>query len=284
MYIFITYNFHHMKLLKTLFLLSITSLITNTAYASSVDQIDVLNSHEIELTLSQDVVMWDNVTWDIKVLKDILVSFAVRDINDYNKVILTLEEDLEMLTNYNLLTIFGANGNIDFKTEKSLDDIEVMNAFQPENQWISKIVTINERTLEVYFKHPVEDTEFEFKIFSEIFVDSIVTTGTKTVKLHLENAVTSYSQYMLMILSLQDANFKNLKFEEELYNFETLWSVEMVREETPAIDDNWEEVNELENIALNAAETPDTGAETWILVMLTLLVNAGLLIRKKMKN
>jgi hypothetical protein len=273
-----------MKLLKTLFLLSITSLITNTAYASSVDQIDVLNSHEIELTLSQDVVMWDNVTWDIKVLKDILVSFAVRDINDYNKVILTLEEDLEMLTNYNLLTIFGANGNIDFKTEKSLDDIEVMNAFQPENQWISKIVTINERTLEVYFKHPVEDTEFEFKIFSEIFVDSIVTTGTKTVKLHLENAVTSYSQYMLMILSLQDANFKNLKFEEELYNFETLWSVEMVREETPAIDDNWEEVNELENIALNAAETPDTGAETWILVMLTLLVNAGLLIRKKMKN
>jgi hypothetical protein len=39
-----------------------------------------------------------------------------------------------MLTNYNLLTIFGANGNIDFKTEKSLDDIEVMNAFPPENQ------------------------------------------------------------------------------------------------------------------------------------------------------
>ena len=73
-----------MKLIKTLFLLSITSFITNTAYASSVDKIDVLNSHEIELTLSQDVVLSDNVTWDIKVLKDILVSFAVRDINDYN--------------------------------------------------------------------------------------------------------------------------------------------------------------------------------------------------------
>jgi hypothetical protein len=159
-----------------------------------------------------------------------------------------------------------------------------MNAFPPENQWIAKIVTINERTLEVYFKHPVEDTEFEFKIFSEIFVDSITNTGTKSVKLHLENAVTSYSQYMLMILSLQDANFKNLKFEEELYNFETLWTVEIIKEDTPTIDDNGEEVTELENIALNAAETPDTGAETWILVMLTLLVNAGLLIRKKIKN
>lgn len=277
-------TFHHMKLIKTLFLLSITSLITNTAYASSVDKIDVLNSHEIELTLSSDVVLSDNVNWDIKVLKDILVSFAVRDINDYNKVILTLEEDLEMLTNYNLLTIFGANGNIDFKTEKSLEDVEIMNAFQPEDQWIAKIVTVNDRTLEVYFKNPVEDTEFEFKIFSEIFVDSITNTGTKSVKLHLENAVTSYSQYMLMILSLQDANLKNLKFEEELYNFETLWSVEVIKEDAPTIDDNGDEVTELENIALNAAETPDTGAETWVLVMLTLLVNAGLLIRKKIKN
>jgi hypothetical protein len=58
----------------------------------------------------------------------------VRDINDYNKVILTLEEDLGMLTNYNLLTIFGANGNIDFKTKKSLEDIEINNSFPPENQ------------------------------------------------------------------------------------------------------------------------------------------------------
>ena len=162
-----------MKLLKTFFLLFITGIVTNTAYAASVENINVLNSHEVELELSNDVTLSEAVTGDVKVLKDILVSFATRDINDHNKVILTLEEDLEMLTNYNLLTIFGANGNIDFKTEKSLIDTEITNMYQPQDQGIVKIVTIDERTLEVYFKNPVEDTDFEFKVFSENFVDTI---------------------------------------------------------------------------------------------------------------
>jgi hypothetical protein len=45
--------------------------------------------------------------------------------------------------------------------------------YQPQDQGIVKIVTIDERTLEVYFKNPVEDTDFEFKVFSENFVDTI---------------------------------------------------------------------------------------------------------------
>jgi hypothetical protein len=98
-----------MKLLKIIFLVFITSVITNTAYAATVENIEVMNSHEIELSLSDDVTLSEAITGDVKVLKDILVSFATRDINDHNKVILTLEEDLQMLTNYNLLTIFGAN-------------------------------------------------------------------------------------------------------------------------------------------------------------------------------
>jgi hypothetical protein len=43
---------------------------------------------------------------------------------------------------------------------------------------------------------------------------------------------------MLMILSLQDNNFQNIKFEEELYNFETLGSIEIIKANTPTIDDN----------------------------------------------
>ena len=276
-----------MKLLKTFFLLFITSVVTNTAYAASIENIDVINSHEIQLTLSNDVTVSEAVTWDVKVLKDILVSFATRDLNDHNKVILTLEEDLEMLTNYNLLTIFGANGNIDFRTEKSLIDVEIQNMYQPQDQGIVKIVTVDERTLEVYFKNPVEDTDFEFKIFSENFVDTISYTGPQGVKLHLEKAVSSHSQYMLMILSLEDGALKNISFDEELYDFETLDNIEVADdkpEETVLVDDEGEEVLELENIALNAAETPDTGAETWVLVALTLLVNAGLFMKKRFKK
>jgi hypothetical protein len=89
---------------------------------------------------------------------------------------------------------------------------------------------------------------------------------------------------MLMILSLEDGTFKNISFDEELYDFETGDTVETVKEEAIKIDDAGEEVLELEDIALNAAETPDTGAETWVLVALTLLVNAGLFIRKRIQK
>ena len=284
MYIFIYLKISDMKLLKIIFLLFVTGVVTNTAYAATVDNINVINSHEIELTLSDDVVLSEAVTGDIKVLKDILVSFATRDLSDYNKVILTLEEDLQILTNYNLLTIFGANWNIDFRTEKSLYDVEIANLYQPQDQGIVKIVTIDERTLEVYFKNPVEDTDFEFKIFSEIFVDTISYKNVQSLKLNLEKAIMSHSQYMLMILSLEDGAFKNISFDEELYDFETSDTVETVKEEAVKIDDAGEEVLELENIALNAAETPDTGAETWVLVALTLLVNAGLFIRKRIQK
>lgn len=284
MYIFIYLKISDMKLLKIIFLLFVTAIVTNTAYAATVENINVVNSHEIELTLSDDVVLSEAVTGDVKVLKDILVSFATRDLSDYNKVILTLEEDLQILTNYNLLTIFGANWNIDFRTEKTLSDVEIANLYQPQDQGIVKIVTIDERTLEVYFKNPVEDSDFEFKVFSEIFVDTISYKNAQWLKLNLETAIMSHSQYMLMILSLEDGTFKNISFDEELYDFETSDTVETVKEEAIKIDDTGEEVLELENIALNAAETPDTWAETWVLVALTLLVNAGLFIRKRIQK
>jgi len=89
---------------------------------------------------------------------------------------------------------------------------------------------------------------------------------------------------MLMILSLEDGTLKNISFDEELYDFETLETVEVIKEDAVLIDDEGEEVLELENIALNAAQTPDTGAETWVLVALTLLVNAGLFIKKRFQK
>lgn len=270
-----------MKLFKTIFLLCITWIITNTAYTANVDSINVINSHEIDLSLSQDVTLSEDIAGDVKVLKDILVSFATRDISDYNKVILTLEEDLQMLTNYNLLTIFGANWNIDFKTEKSLYDVEIVNLYQPQDQWIVKIVTVDERTLEVYFKNPVDDSDFEFKIFSEIFVETISYINEQSLKLNLEKSIVSHSQYLLLILSLEDSKLRNISFDEELYDFETWNTLEILKEDAIKIDDTWKEVLDLENIALNAAQTPDTWAETWVLVALTLLVNAGLFMRKK---
>lgn len=273
-----------MKFLKALYVFSLFVFITGTAHSANIQRVDVLNSHELEVHFSPDVEFGEKTQGDIKVLKDIIVSFATRDINDHNKVILTLEENLNMLTNYNLLSIYGADGNIDFKTEKYLSDVEIKNSFQPDNQGIVKVITVDERTLEVYFKYPVEDTDFEFKLFSENFVDSIKYSTPQSLKLHLDKSIETNSQYMLMVLSLKDSLFSTIALDEDLFNFQTMGSVEQVKEDAPIIDDNGEEVQELEDIALNAAETPDTGAETWVLIALTLLVNVGLFMRKRLQN
>ncbi len=273
-----------MKFLKVLSVVGLLFFVTNTAHSANIDTVNVLNSHELDVAFSDDVIFWDETQGDVKVLKDIIVSFATRDASDHYKVVLTLEEDLDILTNYNLLSIYGADGNIDFKTTKYLNEVEVKNTFTPENQGITKIMTLDERTLEVYFKYPVEDTDFEFKLFSENFVDKIEKNTDNWLKLHIEKSIEENSQYMLMVLNLKDKMGANISLAEDLYNFQTLDSIEKVKEDAPIIDDNGEEVQEIEAVALNAAETPDTGAETWVLVALTLMVNAGLFIRKKMKT
>jgi len=273
-----------MKFLKILYVFALISFITNTAHSANIETVDVLNSHELEVNFSPDVTFGDDTQWDLKVLKDIIVSFATRDSADHYRVILTLEEDLNILTNYNLLSIYGADGNMDFKTTKYLNEVEIQNSFTPESQGITKVVSLDERTLEVYFKYPVEDTNFEFKLFSEIFVDSIATHSENSLKLHLEKSIEENSQYMLMVLNLKDGAFSNVSLNEDLFNFQTLDSIEQVKEDSPIIDDDGELVQEIEEVALNAAETPDTGAETWVLVALTLLVNAGLFIRKRFKT
>lgn len=273
-----------MKILKVLSVVGLLFFVTNTAHSANIDKVDVLNSHELSVNFSEDVTFGDETQGDVKVLKDIIVSFATRDATDHYKVVLTLEEDLDILTNYNLLSIYWADGNIDFKTTKYLNEVELENAFQPEDQGITKVMTLDERTLEVYFKYPVEDTDFEFKLFSENFVDTIAKDTDNSLKLHLEKSIEQNSQYMLMVLNLKDESGSNIMLSEDLFNFQTLDTIEQVKEDAPIIDDNGEEVQDIENVALNAAETPDTGAETWVLVALTLLVNAGLFIRKKLKT
>ena len=55
------------------------------------------------------------------------IAFASQDEDDDNVAILTLDERLEKNTEYSLLTVFGADGSIDFKTGDSLEGIEILN-------------------------------------------------------------------------------------------------------------------------------------------------------------
>lgn len=266
-----------MKTWKVLVAICLTMLLSNSVYAANIDNISVSNSHTIQLEMSEDIALDNSVEWDFKILKDILVSFVTKDYNDSNKLILTLDEDLEANTAYSLLGIYGVDGNMEFHTPDMLNGVEIMNKEIPTEQGILRIIIQDTRTLEVFFQAPLEEEEFDFKLFNELAINKVEYTGGQTLSLTTKHALPSNSQFMLMALNITDALAQPVLLDEDLHNFETLDAVapseELIEEEAE---------KNLEEMALNAAETPDTGAETWVLVFLTLLVHGAFITRKKL--
>jgi len=82
-----------------------------------------------------------------------------------------------------------------------------------------------------------------------------------------------------MILSLEDVNGNVLVFDNDLYDFTTPSDLtQVVQEKEVVLASAKEEVvspekGNMNKIALNTEETPDTGAATWVLVMLTAIIN-----------
>ena len=108
-----------------------------------------------------------------------------------------------------------------------------------------------------------------------------------------------------MILSLEDILGTEITLNEDLFEFTTDDSL-VIFEEVEEIDEvaiAEQEVEDMElnaaaelieaelaeenawnlnNAAMDIAETPETGASTSVLLILTLMVNGGLLLRKKL--
>lgn len=251
--------------------------LSNSAYAANINNISVSDSHTIQLEMSDDIALDNSVEGEFKILKDILVSFVTKDYNDSNKLILTLDEDLEANTSYSLLGIYGVDGNIEFQTADTLSGVEIINGERPTEQGILRLIIQDTRTVEIFFQAPLEEEEFDFKLFNELALNKVSYTGEQNLSLTTKYALPSNSQFMLMALNLTDALAQPVLLDEDLHNFETLDTVapseELIEEESE---------KNLEEMALNAAETPDTGAETWVLVLLTFLVHWAYLTRKKL--
>lgn len=277
-----------MKNFKIFFLLFISFVFSWNAFASTIDNIEVTQNNLIKLTASEDVIFSDiDVVWDIKVLKDIPVSYSTKDQLNFKKVLLNLSSDLTANTSYSLISILGWEGNIDFRIADFLE-WEIYNANLSE--WeigIEKINIIDSRTIEVYFSQDLLDDLFEFKILSEIPSNSLKSSGNNILDLEVSRNLEVSTNYILMILSLEDAIWNLLTFQEDLYDFVTpAVLLEQIEEEEVIVAEVKEEViveeeGNIEEVALNSAETPETGTATNILIAFALILNLLFFFRKK---
>jgi len=277
-----------MKKFKILLFLALTAIFSWSAFASSIDKIEALDNTTVDITASNDVVFPDtDVKWDIKILKDINVSFSKKDSNNDKKVLLNLWDDLLANTSYSLITILGWNGSIDF-TIWDFIEWEIKNPILMESEeWIEKINIIDSRTLEVYFSSDLKEDMFEFKLLSDIPTTWLISKGNNLLELWIQWNLEKESDYILMILSLEDINGNALVFDNDLYDFSTSSDLaQVVQEKEVVLASAKEEIvtpekGNMNEIALGTEETPDTGAATWVLVMLTAIINLGFFLRKK---
>ena len=289
-----------MKALKITLTLLLSYVLLTQTFAASVENIEVVDSKNINVLFDTGVVLpeW-YIDSDIKVLKDIAISFSSKDLEDEFKLILDLNGELKTNAKYSLLSILWPEWNIDFTLAEAIDGLEIINDIVPEGQWVTKVVIKDSKTIELFYNNAITEEEFEFKLLSESTISSL-TAKDNSISVQFVNDLSEYSNYILMLLSVTDRFWAELTFDEDLQDFNTETFVvaeeieeEPIVEDLPVIEETTETVIEettdndedewnLEEISLNAATTPDTWASTWVLLMLTLITNIWIFFRKKL--
>lgn len=278
----------NIKKIKFLAVLVISTLLITNVSAATIDNIEAIDNNTVTLTTSNDVVFSaGNVEWEVKILKDINISFSAKDPENDKKVLLNLSDDLTVNTWYSLITIIGAEWNIDFEIWNYLEWIISNDDLANGEKWLEKINIVDSRSIELFFSDDIADDALEFKILSEINVDSLESEGNNILNIEIESNLQKSSSYIIMVLSLEDNTANVISFDEDLLDFDT-WAdlVEAVEEEEVVIavvEEKPEVIAEwnMEDIALNSAETPDTGTASWILILVAILANGAYLLRKK---
>lgn len=285
-----------MKFSNKILLILITFLLnSNLSYASSINDIVVVDDSNITFDVSKDVDLSESsMDAEIKIMKDLNISFISKDFEDKNKLILNLSDDLKENSLYSLITILWPDWNMDFETWLWLEEKEISNDenFEATEQWINRLLILNSRTIELYFNNIIEETELEFKLFNEIQINEISIESSNTIKVSLLDKLDKLSNYILMILSINDSYGNYISLDEDLYEITTTKNLKEYSEESEdennevsemleeVFNDNIEE-GTIEDVALNSAETPDTWPETTILIMLTFILNTIFIFRKK---
>ncbi|MCH2188680.1 hypothetical protein MK079_02545 [Candidatus Gracilibacteria bacterium] len=263
------------------------TLLFQSVFAATVQDVSTPHDKRVDITLSSDVVLTQETVSDseIQILKDIEIAYASRDLHDLHKATILLHDDIVANTRYSLIGIFGADGTLDFITPEQIIGHEI-SPNNTLNDGILRAEIIDAKTLDVYFHNPLTEENIEFKLLNELQVASFEVQNPTQLSVILNDTLQAGKEYIAMILSLTDDN--GLVFlEEELNEFQTDVSlqtnpednfVEQIQEQAQN-----EQEDEVAEVALNAAETPDTGAATWVLIGLTLLIQAGILARRFMK-
>ncbi len=326
-----------MKNIAKIICITMALMVFGSSYAANISELEVVDTNTLHVSMEEVKMGTTEIIWEVKVLNDMKVAFAMQNEEDEtsSSVTLTLDGELQENTEYSLLTVFGADGSIDFKTSDTIEWVEIINSDSDEiGQSIDSITLVDKKTIEVVYMEELEaGGDFEFKLLSDMEVASVGPVDEATISVNLVDRVVASQDYILMVLALQDALAQDVELEEWIFDFSSpsevsapsdMRTVEVSDESEPTVEETTqlegdeldvelnaafkdidspdesvelldaegidrmvedavraeEEAKEaatqestVESVAMSATATPETGAETWVLIMLTLFIN-----------
>ncbi len=286
-----------MKTKTKIFCISILSMLAITAFwadTANIEKVTVVSPSSLRMTLTWIIDLADDtLEWDIKILKDLSIQKVEKSPIADNIINITLSEELTPNTTYSILSVFWAEGNIDFALGKDVKEAEFINT-DTENPSIEKVVVKDSTEIEIYYKLKLSWEEFEYKVLSWVWIDTM-SKDKSDIILTTKTPLVSDSEYIIMLISLKDAFSKEISFDDGIFDFETQ---EINEEALQLLSESWAVVEEALNsaqeetkeewnvkeVAKDVSETPDTWAETWVLILGTLIINTFLTYSRRKKS
>lgn len=264
----------------------LTAGMISSTYAADLEKITVLNNGNLSISTTTDFTLpnWE-VKWDVKVLKDYMVSFAFKDPQNSKKVSLNLTYDLEKNKSYSLLGIDGAEANMNFDLKDKIQT-EILNPEVDSTKLsIEKIVIIDSKTVEVYYNQELKAEEFTYRLLSELLTKTKKSDG-EFLNIELQKPLEDLSSYLVLANSLFDAAGKEVKLKDVYYEFETPNKLDNVFEKLPELNAGNDEnfvvsTGNVEEIAQKNPHNPKTGPEMWLILFLALSFAGFAYTRKK---
>ena len=213
-----------MKIMKKVLVGTIATLcfISNISYSFaewvSITDITVLDTKNIVATLDMDIDTEMLTKEEIKIMHDIAVSSVELDVADANKATVYLASELRQDTKYNLISVFGMDGSMDFEIGSNIEAAEIMNT---ADEWIKSINIIDSKNLEVIYFDAITSNELELKLLEDMNIESILAESNSSIDITTASDLEKESSYIFMLLSVVWLEWAVLEIENGIYDFET---------------------------------------------------------------
>jgi len=271
-----------MNYIKICTILLVSLLYINNTFAEKVNlsiiDLDSSNSNLLEIFLDKNIESNSmEVEWDIKLFKDLKSNSIIKELEDNKTIVINLLDSLEKNTSYSLLSVYWADWTIDFKINDLINGLEILWDW---TTWVDKVNIINWNTIKISFTKDIIWEDIDVKILKEFSLGWLKVNQDNTKILYVKaiDKLDTDSNYIIMLFSFTTKNWNIYYINNSIYDFSTKSELKEVIINNK---ENIKEENNIWNIALNSAKTPDTGTETWVLLLATFLLSNFIYFRKR---